>query len=371
MKEENKKRRKELQQEKDFFKNRIFFRKEIEDMNGYAPGEQPKRVGGWIKLNTNENPYPPSPTISEYLKSFDDDILRFYPSAMACEFRKCAADLNNVKIENIIAGNGSDDILTIAIRSFVSENNSVACPEPSYSLYPVLAQLQGASCNKIALNDDFSLPNDFVKQAGNAKLLLIPRPNAPTGTLFSKKKMQSICEEFNGIVLIDEAYADFADDSCVDFVNKFDNVIISRTLSKSYSLAGIRVGYAISSSIIIDGMMKVKDSYNINALSQNIALLALKDQGYFNENVRKICETRKKTSTALKELGFQVIPSAANFLLTSPPDCNGKRLYEELKENGILVRWFSGDEISKFIRISIGTDKEMDNLLDLIAKLQA
>lgn len=352
-------------------KNRTFFRKVIEDMNGYAPGEQPQRVGGWIKLNTNENPYPPSPTISKFLKGFDDDILRFYPSAMACEFTKCAADLNGVQIDNIITGNGSDDILTIAIRSFVSENDSIACPEPSYSLYPILAQLQGASCTKIALNDDFSLPDDFVKQAGNAKLLLIPRPNAPTGTLFAKEKMQSICENFNGIVLIDEAYADFADDSCVDFVNKFDNVIVSRTLSKSYSLAGIRVGYAVSSSSIIDGMMKVKDSYNINALSQNIALLALKDQDYFNENIRKICETRKKTSTALKELGFQVIPSAANFLLASPQDNDGEKLYKQLKENGILVRWFAGDDISKFIRISIGTDKDMDTLLDLIAKLQA
>ena len=232
---------------------KTFFREVIEEMDGYAPGEQPKRVGGWIKLNTNENPYPPSPTISKFLKNFNDDILRFYPSAMACEFRKCAADLNNVQIDNIIAGNGSDDILTIAIRSFVSENDSIACPEPSYSLYPVLGQLQGAKCNKIALNKDFSLPDDFVKQAGNAKLLLIPRPNAPTGTLFAKEKMQSICEEFNGIVLIDEAYADFADDSCLDLVNQFDNVIISRTLSKSYSLAGIRVGYAISSISIIKG----------------------------------------------------------------------------------------------------------------------
>jgi histidinol-phosphate aminotransferase len=347
-------------------KSLSYFRKVVDDMDGYTPGEQPQRVGGWIKLNTNENPYPPSPAVAKLTSKVDSASLRLYPDPACCELRKTVASLNGLRRDNVIIGNGSDDILTIAIRCFVSEDEFVACPEPSYSLYPVLSHIQGADCCKIQLNKDFSLPDDFAEQAKEAKLLLIPRPNAPTGTAFEMKKMRAICNNFDGIVLIDEAYADFADDSCVKLIDKFPNVIVSRTFSKSYSLAGIRVGYAMASHRIIAGMMKVKDSYNVNVLSQKIALAALKDQDYFKNNIEKICETRKRLSTSLIEAGFEVIPSQANFIFVSPSDGNGEKLYLDLKEKGILVRWFAGKVTGRYIRITIGTNEETDKLLEAI-----
>ena len=335
-------------------------------MKGYAPGEQPQRIGGWIKLNTNENPYPPSPAVNDVLQGCDPSALRLYPDPICSELRKTVAELYGYAPENVILGNGSDDILTIAVRSFVPENGTVASPDPSYSLYPVLASIQGAECINIPLDDKFNLPANFAELAGDASLIFIPRPNAPTGGVFPLEEMRKICREFNGIVLIDEAYADFADDNCIDFVKEFSNVIISRTLSKSYSLAGIRLGYAIASEKIIDGMMKVKDSYNVNALTQKIALAALKDQDYLAENVRKICEVRKFLSDSLKERGFEVVDSQSNFVFAAPPDRNGEQLYNKLKEQGILVRYFPGKITGKYVRITVGTKEEIDKLLECL-----
>jgi len=343
-----------------------YFRKVIDDMDGYTPGEQPQRIGGWVKLNTNENPYPPSPAVAKLLKEVDPASLRLYPDPVCRELCKLVAQLNGLHLDNVIIGNGSDDILTIVMRSFVSEDELVVCPEPSYSLYPVLSQLQGVDCRCIPLNEDFSLPEDFLRHAIGAKLLLIPRPNAPTGTAFTMDKMREICGGFDGMVLIDEAYADFAEESCVDFIHEFPNVIVCRTLSKSYSLAGIRLGYAMGSHHNIAGMMKVKDSYNVNALTQKIALAALEDQAYLRGNITKICETRSRLCSALENLGFKVTPSQANFIFVSPPDGNGEKLYLDLKEKGILVRFFPGPVTGKYIRITIGTDKETDKLLEAL-----
>jgi histidinol-phosphate aminotransferase len=343
-------------------KNRLF-RENIEAMKGYTPGEQPQRIGGWIKLNTNENPYPPSPAVDDVLRSSDPAALRLYPDPVCGEIRRTIADLYGFTENNILVGNGSDDILTIAVRSFVPENGMIASPDPSYSLYPVLASIQGAECIKIPLNSDFTLPANFAESAEGASLIMIPRPNAPTGTAFELEKMRQICREFSGIVLIDEAYADFSDDNCIEFVKEFPNVIISRTLSKSYSLAGIRLGYVIASEEIINGMMKVKDSYNVNTLTQKIAVAALRDQEYLKANISKICEVRKYLADALTERNFKVIDSQTNFIFAAPPDEDGEKLYNSLKDQGILVRWFPGEETGKYIRITIGTKSEIDQLL--------
>jgi len=343
-----------------------YFRKVIDKIAGYTPGEQPQRIGGWIKLNTNENPYPPAPGVGKLLRELDPGILRLYPDPVCRELRKLTAHLNGLHLDNVIIGNGSDDILTIAMRAFVSEDEFAACPEPSYSLYPVLSHIQGADCKKIPLNEDFSLPDNFVAQAEDAKLLLIPRPNAPTGTAFSMEKMRQVCRDFDGIVLIDEAYGDFAEETCESFVHEFQNVIVSRSLSKSYSLAGIRLGYAMASHHMIAGMMKVKDSYNVNALSQRIALAALEDQEYFKANLEKIRATRVRLTAALEELGFKVEPSQANFIFAVPPDGNGEKLYLGLKEQGILVRYFAGPVTGRYVRITVGTDEETDKLLDAL-----
>jgi len=343
-----------------------YFRNNIDKMLGYAPGEQPTRLGGWIKLNTNENPYPPSPDVEKVLHDLKVEDLRLYPNPRAEDVLEFIAGRFGLKPENVLAGNGSDDILTIAIRSFVGEGDFIACPEPTYSLYPVLASIQGALCKKIELNPDFSLPVDFTERLSGVRLVLIPRPNAPTGTVFSLDSMHKLCSEFKGVVLIDEAYADFSEDNCVFFVKEYPNVIISRTLSKSYSLANVRFGYAIASKDLIEGMMKVKDSYNVNGITQKIALAALKDNDYLMLTIEKVKATRIRVKKSLEKLNFKVCESGGNFLFASPPTRDAAALYEKLKENGILVRFFPGEITGQYIRISIGTDEEMDAMLDVL-----
>ena len=255
-----------------------YFRKNIEDMQGYTPGEQPKEKS-LIKLNTNENPYPPSPNVLECLKSIDYDKLRLYPDPLSDELRDAITKQYNLKKDNILLGNGSDDILTIAVRSFVGGKKEIGCLEPTYSLYPVLAKIQNAKIVEIPLTeeDNFSFPDELLnknsrlfKSITNAKLFFIARPNAPTGTAFKIEKIEKFCSIFTGIVFIDEAYADFAKDDCLSLVKKYPNIIIGRTLSKSYSLAGIRLGWAIAHKTIIEGMTKVKDSYNVNYITQKL-----------------------------------------------------------------------------------------------------
>ena len=347
-----------------------FFRKNIDKMSGYVPGEQPQRIGGWIKLNTNENPYSPSPEVAKVLQNISYEDLRLYPDPLATEVRALIAELFGLKTENVIAGNGSDDILTIALRCFAGEGEFVACPEPSYSLYPVLSQIQGAECIKLDLNSDFSLPDDFISAVENAKLLLIPRPNAPTGNAFNLDSMHKICTAFSGVVLIDEAYGDFAEDNCIDFVKQYSNVIVSRTLSKSYSLAGARFGYALASENLINGMMKVKDSYNVNMITQKIAIASLRDQTYLAEIVGKIKKTREYLSVELEKMNFKVCKSDANFVFVSPPQGNAAEFYEFLKNAGILVRYFPGELTGKFLRITVGTDEDTRKLIEVISKFE-
>ena len=344
-----------------------YFRKEIDGMSGYVPGEQPKGMT-FIKLNTNENPYPPSPEVEKLLKNFDFSRLRLYPDPICDELRETAAALYGVGTENIIAGNGSDDILTIAIRSFTSDKKPLACLTPSYSLYKVLARIQGAPCREIKLESDFSLPGDLLEQASGAGLFIFARPNAPTGNSFPMESIEKFCAGFNGAVMIDEAYADFADDNCMGLVGKYPNVIICRTFSKSYSLAGARLGLAVASPEIIDGMMKVKDSYNVNMLTQKIAAAAMRDQAYFKEVTGKIRNTRRRLADELKKSRFTVMESQTNFLFVSPPDKDGERYYKFLRENLILVRYFPGGATGPYVRITVGTDEETDKLLDATSK---
>ena len=317
---------------------------------------------------TYENPYPPSPAVAKALKSFCSDRLRLYPDPVACELRKTIADIFGLTSENIIVGNGSDDILTITTRAFVGEKDSLACFEPSYSLYPVLAELQDCRCIKIPLkfDGDFSIPANTLEKAKSAKLFYIARPNAPTGTLFPIEEIRSICRNFKGVVFIDEAYADFAYDNCVGLLSEFPNIIIGRTLSKSYSLAGLRLGYALASPKIIEGMMKVKDSYNVGTLVQVVATAALKDRKYFNETKRKISRTREYLAESLRKKGFTVCKSQSNFVFAAPPGNDGEGLYRRLKENGILVRYFKVPVTGRYVRITVGTDTEIKTLLKTI-----
>ncbi len=347
---------------------RSYFRQDIDEMYGYTPGEQPKMLN-LIKLNTNENPYPPSPKVIEAIRTFELNHLRLYPDPMCDGIRDVIAELHGVNRENVIAGNGSDDILTMTIRCFTDGERVAACFDPTYSLYNVLARMQGAKCIRIRLKRDFSLPTNAVKKADGANLLLIARPNSPTGCSYPREQVANICEKFDGIVLIDEAYADFACDNCADFVKRFENVIISRTMSKSYSLAGIRFGYALASAKIIEGMMKVKDSYNVSMLTQAAVKAALQDREYLAETVAKILSTRKRLVKKLEALGFEIVESDANFVFAAPPDKEGKNFFDVLRDNQIVTRYFPGKTTGKYVRISIGTDEQINKLLEVAKKL--
>ncbi|OGV58123.1 MAG: histidinol-phosphate transaminase [Lentisphaerae bacterium GWF2_52_8] len=334
-------------------------------MDGYTPGEQPKDKG-IIKLNTNENPYPPSPGVQKALSELDFTRLRLYPDPVGTELRKAIAKRHGLEEKNVILGNGSDDILSMIFNAFAGENDLVASIDPSYSLYPVLAEIQGAAYRKIPLNNkDFSLAANSAATAADAKLFLLARPNAPTGNCFPKEDVAALCEDIPGIVVIDEAYADFARDNCADFVNRYPNVIISRTFSKSYSLAGLRFGYALASEEIIAGLMKVKDSYNVNWLTQLVALAAWNDKEDHDLVVKRIKKTRGFLIDDLSAIGFNVLPSEANFVFASPPDGNGKGYFDALREQKIFVRYFPGKLTGKYVRITVGTSAEMKRLMEV------
>lgn len=344
-----------------------YFRQNIEAMTGYTPGEQPQ-AARIIKLNTNENPYPPSPKAVEALKNFNTDSLRKYPEPVSRPVIDAAVEVFGCKAEEVLVGNGSDDILTILIRSFAGEGDTIGWLEPSYSLYPVLTEIQNAGHCSVSLEEDFSLPADIAEQAEKCSLFFLTCPNAPTANTFCKERIRQFCKDFNGVIVIDEAYGDFAEENCLDIYREFDNVVVTRSFSKSYSLAGLRVGLAFANSTLIEGMKKVKDSYNVNALSQTMAAAALRDQVYFKETVNKIKSTRARVSQNLIEMGFEVLNSETNFIFAIPP-IDAARYFEALKLEHVYIRYFKGERTGKYVRITVGTDGEMDEFLEITKKI--
>lgn len=349
-----------------------YFRANIDAMHGYTPGEQPK-LANLVKLNTNENPFPPSPKVAEALKNIDYQRLRLYSDPLADDLRDTIAQINGVTRDMVIAGNGSDDILTMVFRAFADETHPVAVLEPTYSLYPVLAQMQNTpAVIKIELElPFFTLPDNLLARAQGANLLVITRPNAPTGNSFDLSKMEEICRKFDGIVFFDEAYADFADDNCLELAKKFDHVIVSRTSSKSYSLAGLRLGYAIGHPALIDGLFKLKDSYNLDMLTQTLGKAAFADQEYLRQTVKTIRLFRQELTDKFHELKFTVIPSQANFLFVSPPDGDGQRYFKLLRDEAIIVRYFAGPVTGAFVRITVGNPEQNARLMQVTRKIFA
>ena len=337
----------------------------IASMEGYVPGEQPK-CRDIVKLNTNENPYPPSPAVGRALADFDYASLRRYPDPMASDLRARVAAIHGCAVENVFVGNGSDEVLALATRAFVEDGGAVGCFDPTYSLYPVLSEIRHVACRRAPLNADFSWrtpPADFA-----ADLFFLTNPNAPTGISYPKAEIAAFCAAFDGVMLIDEAYADFAEDNCMDLATAPGNrnVIVSRTLSKSFSLAGIRTGYCVGPADLIDAMYKVKDSYNLDGVTQAVALAALNDLGWMRENAAKIKATRARVAEALRARGWTMTDSATNFLFARPPDGDGRRVFDGLRARNIFVRYFSA--LPEYVRISIGTDDEMDRLLAALAE---
>ena len=343
-------------------------RKMLESVAGYVPGEQPSDLNV-VKLNTNENPYPPSPRVLEALRALDTEALRRYPDPSASAFcAECAKRYGLSGTDWIIAGNGMDELLSLVIRTFVDPDEKVLAPYPTYSLYEVLCKLHGCEMISIDLDGQFQLPEAFYETP--AKLCLLARPNAPSGVSVPRADVERLCESFPGIVVIDEAYVDFGEDHCMDFPARFENAVVMRTFSKSFSLAGMRIGIAVARPAIINEFMKVKDSYNMSAFSEAAALAAIEDYAYMRGNADRVRDTRARLHDALAALGFDIPESQSNFLLAR---WNGtptaREIFERLRDRGIYVRYFAGRCLENALRITVGTDEQCGALVRALGEI--
>ena len=340
--------------------NKRYWSERIQSLVPYTPGEQPKdRV--FIKLNTNENPYPPSPKVLQAIQEATDDRLRLYPDPEAVQLKEAIAHYHGLSPDQVFCGNGSDEVLGLCFYAFFTPGKKVVFPDITYSFYPVYAQLFQLDYEEIPLNDDFSLPiESFLGNNGGA---VICNPNAPTDKALSLSDIRRILEANpDVVVMVDEAYAEFGAQSTVPLLREYPNLVTIHTLSKSRSLAGMRLGYALGSPDLIAGVNCVKNSFNsypIDRLALAAGTAAMEDVDYFEQTRRQVMETREQTVATLRSLGFQVLDSAANFIFISHPKCPGGELQQALRDRGVLVRWFNKPRIRNYLRVSIGTSEEM------------
>jgi histidinol-phosphate aminotransferase len=353
----------------------------VNSLHPYVPGEQPK-TRGLIKLNTNENPYPPSPKVLRVVKNAVDERLRLYPNPTSSLLRERLAKFHRCKPDNIIVGNGSDELLAMAVRAFVEPRNgrkrqsecTVQYFTPSYSLYPVLAAIHGARTNRVKLANGFGLPAiDQLKKTEawdlHAALTFVTTPNAPSGQGYSTAELEELCRLQRGVVVLDEAYVDFAKENALALALKYSNVLVARTFSKAYSLCFQRVGYFVGHPTLIEALDRIRDSYNVNGLGQIAALATLDDLPYYRRSFRRIIATRERLSAGLRELGFEVFPSSTNFILTRPPQFSAEEWLQKLRARKILVRWFTHPDVRDYLRISIGTDAEASAFIAAARKI--
>jgi histidinol-phosphate aminotransferase len=346
----------------------------VRELHPYVYGEQPK-IKGLTKLNTNENPYPPSPKVLAAIKNATDARLRLYPSPTAQVLREKLAKLHGCHADNLIVGNGSDELLALATRAFVEPGPKSKSPRsfvqyftPSYSLYPVLADIHGAIKNPAPLKPDFSLPDVAELKRDkiwkfDAALTFMTTPNAPSGRGYKTSELGKICRAQNGVVILDEAYVDFAAENAMKLALKHPHVIVARTFSKAYSLCFQRVGYFVGHHDLIAALHKIRDSYNVNGLGQAAAVATLGDLKYYRANFKRIIAAREWLSRELTKLGFRVFPSATNFILAQPPRLTAHEWQHQLRKQKILVRWFNFPEVKNYLRITIGTPEEAQALV--------
>lgn len=341
-------------------------------LEAYTPGEQP-RDQEYIKLNTNESPYPPSPAVVAAVSAAEVENLNLYPDPTGKALKEKLAALYGVKAENVFLSNGSDDILNFAFMAFCDSERGAAFPEISYGFYPVYADLYHVDSKVIPLREDFRL--DYRDYCGIGRMVVIANPNAPTGMEISLDEIEAILKSNpDNIVIIDEAYIDFGGTSCVEFIRKYDNLLVVQTFSKSRSMAGARLGFAIADAGIIADLEKIKYStnpYNINRLTLVAGEAAVDSNAYYLENAKKIAETREITTTRLREMGFTVLDSKANFVFAKHDTVSGKVLYEALKKKGVLVRFWGKAKIEDFLRITIGTPEQMQVFFEKTAEILA
>jgi histidinol-phosphate aminotransferase len=340
----------------------------VRKLHAYVPGEQPK-IKGLIKLNTNENPYPPSSKVLAAIKAAVDGRLRLYPNPTSQALREKLARFHGCSPENVIIGNGSDELLALAVRTFVEPGATVQYFTPSYSLYPVLADSHGAQKNSVTLAADFGLPSlKLLKRSKawdfEASLTFITTPNAPSGRGYSTAELDALCRLQRGVVLLDEAYVDFGEENALRLALTHPHVLVARTFSKAYSLCFQRVGYCVGPAELIAALDKLRDSYNVNGLGQIGALATLDDLGYYRKNFDRIKATRARLAGQLAALGFEVLPSQTNFLLVHPPRYPAEDWLSKLRARRILVRWFASPAVRDYLRITIGTEAEADALVD-------
>ena len=346
-----------------------YFRSNIRAMSGYRPGEQPGDYG-FIKLNTNENPYPPSPKVYAALRKTIGASLRLYPQPMSDSLCAAAAAAYGIKKENVVAGNGSDELLSIILRCFVEAGDRVAYPVPTYSLYDTLVEIQAGVAVRVPFPEDFAVPEELARQ--DARLTILCNPNAPSGTLVPLAEIAKLARQVAGILVVDEAYVDFAASegaSAIPLIQQLPNLIVLRTLSKSFSLAGMRIGLAFASPEIVAGLNKVRDSYNLDRLSIAAGAAALEDMAWMKRNAARLQRSRQRLGQGLERLGYQVYSSHANFILARQRDKNLRPVYEELKRRKILVRYFDAPGLRDCLRITVGKPKEVRVLLDELAAI--
>ncbi len=343
----------------------------VRQLDPYVPGEQPQ-IPGLIKLNTNESPYPPSPKVNEALKQADPERLRLYPDPNSVRLKEALARNAGLKPEQVFVGNGSDEILAFVFMAFFKQDRPLLFPDITYSFYPVYCQLLGIEARRIALRDDFRLAlEDYPADNGG---IIFPNPNAPTGMALPLSDTEALLERNrDSVVVVDEAYVDFGAESAATLIDRYDNLLVVQTFSKSRALAGLRVGFALGSAELIEGLDRVKNSFNsypMDRLAETAACAALEDREYFERCNRQVIATRVWTADALTQLGFEVLPSSANFLLARPPQAfKAAPLAQALREKKILVRHFSKPRIEEYLRITIGTDEEMHQLVTALQLL--
>ncbi len=347
-----------------------YFRKNIEAMSGYVPGEQPPPDVTMIKLNTNENPYPPSPQVITTLRDFSPERLRRYPDPFSNRVRNAVEKVFSVPPDRVIVGNGSDDLLSMLVRACCESGRPLVYAMPTYVLYRTLAEIQDAESIEIPYDEEYNLPVEEMIAVDGA-LTIVCSPNSPSGTTASLEQLETLASRLSGLLVVDEAYVDFAEGNALDLVKTYGNVMVLRTLSKGYSMAGLRLGFGVAQPALIDGLMKVKDSYNVDALSCLLGAAAIEDQAHKTLNASRVKDSRKRLSEALETLGFRVWPSQANFLLARPPRGDAERLYQSLKEENILVRYFKQPRLEDKLRISVGTEEENAVLIQSLTRLMA
>jgi histidinol-phosphate aminotransferase len=347
---------------------RASVKEHIVRLKAYVPGLQPGEGEQVLKLNTNENPYPPSPWVEEAIREESSDSLRLYPSPTSQRLRETAADLYRIRAEQVLCGNGSDEILGILLRTFTTRGDAIGYYEPSYSYYKTLGAIHDLVLLPTPLGEDPLNPP--LPTNRDVKIFFLTNPNSPMGFSLQPEFVARIANHMEGILVVDEAYADFARANCISLLREIPNVIVTRTLSKSYSLAGLRIGFAFGGEQWIKQMDKVRDHYNLNRVAQAAACVALCDQSHFQENRDRILRTRERFARALEDMGVESFPSEANFVFAKFSSAEAaSQVFEQLSERGIYIRYFPQNGLDRGLRISIGTDEEMDRLLEELRTL--